>query len=450
MSVPKGYREAFLSLPSEIREAECEAESEKNIYVQLSGGAAAGSGASDTTALFVRATGERTGFAYTENLEEEPMAVLRRACENSLYSNREKPEKMAEPAWGGAERGTLWEEPRLAEGPELLKKAKELDEWICGHAPGLVSRSVMLTERLRTVHVVNSRGADRFFAAKTVSLDLALVDEQGDYLERELSFRSLSELSGDVCAGLLGEWRLTKLPPAACSSGSFSCVLSGQVMTNIFLTAWRMFSGVSYLTGGTPYAGKMGERIGSDVLNLTDSPDLAGSGYSFLMDCEGTAGKKVSIVENGILTGRMHSLETAERLGETPTGNAGRKAMIGGNIPTEVTVIPKNFGIAPGGDSLFGMFEKMGDGLYIYDSLDVFHSVNTASGDFAIPCCALLIKGGRPVGRADGLTMNGRVQDLLAGITAVGADVTVQPMLMLHSFTVSSPAVLVRELSIVG
>src|SRR5690606_12973858 len=66
----------------------------------------------------------------------------------------------------------------------------------------------------------------------------------------------------------------------------------------------------------------IGRRFGPEFLNVVDSgltPDQRGT-YDF--DDEGVPATKTYLIQNGILTGRLHSRETAAKMGEKPTGNA--------------------------------------------------------------------------------------------------------------------------------
>jgi TldD protein len=67
---------------------------------------------------------------------------------------------------------------------------------------------------------------------------------------------------------------------------------------------------------------KLGKKFGSPKLNVVDDgsiPDLLGSAK---YDDEGVRTKKNYLIKDGILTGRLHSRETAAKMGEEPTGNA--------------------------------------------------------------------------------------------------------------------------------
>jgi len=66
----------------------------------------------------------------------------------------------------------------------------------------------------------------------------------------------------------------------------------------------------------------LGRRFGRPELNIIDGaavPDLRGS---FKYDDEGAPGKKTDLIREGVLVGRLHSRETAGKMGEPPSGNA--------------------------------------------------------------------------------------------------------------------------------
>ncbi|MGL5796028.1 MAG: TldD/PmbA family protein, partial [Waterburya sp.] len=72
----------------------------------------------------------------------------------------------------------------------------------------------------------------------------------------------------------------------------------------------------------------MGKRFGSEDLQIFDgaAPIKSESNYihrgSYFYDDEGTPATTTQLIKDGVLVGRLHSRETAGKLGEKPTGNA--------------------------------------------------------------------------------------------------------------------------------
>ncbi|MCY4491093.1 MAG: TldD/PmbA family protein [Thaumarchaeota archaeon] len=73
--------------------------------------------------------------------------------------------------------------------------------------------------------------------------------------------------------------------------------------------------------GGAWWSGKIGEKIGSEHLNVFDDPTIKNSLGWYYFDDEGVKAEKTTLVKNGILENHMQSRETAEIFNTAPTGN---------------------------------------------------------------------------------------------------------------------------------
>ena len=73
--------------------------------------------------------------------------------------------------------------------------------------------------------------------------------------------------------------------------------------------------------GGAWWKGKIGEKIGSENLNVFDDPTIKESLGWYYYDDEGVETKKTNLIENGILKNHMQNRETSEIFNSVPTGN---------------------------------------------------------------------------------------------------------------------------------
>lgn len=83
--------------------------------------------------------------------------------------------------------------------------------------------------------------------------------------------------------------------------------------------------------GTTWWAGKIGEKIGSDYFTAYDDPTIPGTLGYYLYDDEGVKAGRKLLVEKGVLKGHMHSRETAAIFNVEP--NAGMRAITFEYIP---------------------------------------------------------------------------------------------------------------------
>lgn len=73
--------------------------------------------------------------------------------------------------------------------------------------------------------------------------------------------------------------------------------------------------------GGAWWKGKIGEKIGSDSLNVFDDPTIKESLGWYYYDDEGVKTKKTTLVEDGVLKNHMQNRETGRIFDSPPTGN---------------------------------------------------------------------------------------------------------------------------------
>lgn len=443
------YRKAMKQLPKGIREAEVNAEKQDILSAQMCDGKITSLSLSDQTTLFVRVTGQSTGFVSTENLEEDVRKVMGTALENSRYLKNGRVEKLH--SLKSLTKQIKEEEESHSELEKvkdtLLTVTEQLKNWL----PDLTGITVSAEERIYTVSVVNSNGCDQTYSRKAAELTISAYEkgeEQNFFLLESASDIELDQINIDEIGEKLNLWKANKVPDIECKGGTYRAVVDGSVLANMFVTAWKLFSGQSYITNSTIYSDKLGNKIASDLVTIIDMPAIEGCGYEYPFDCEGSEGREAVLVEAGILKGLMHNIETANVLGVKSTGNAGRTpSLVKG---TDITITPKNFCMKPGRKSLLELLEELGDGLYIYQSYDVYHSINIGSGDYTIPCSAILIKDGKRIGKADGMTMNGNMSDFLQSICSIGKELSYKPLDLHKAYMAAAPSVLVSSVSVSG
>ncbi len=114
------------------------------------------------------------------------------------------------------------------------------------------------------------------------------------------------------------------------------------------------------LSGKSILEGKLGEQIAAECITIIDDATIPGSAGSYAYDSEGTPGQRRVIVENGVLKGFMHSLETAGRMGVAPNGSA--RAQGFSNRPI---VRMSNTFIEPGTTPFDELLEGVDEGVYL-------------------------------------------------------------------------------------
>ncbi len=158
----------------------------------------------------------------------------------------------------------------------------------------------------------------------------------------------------------------------------------------------------------------LGREFGGEHLNIIDDATIDNLRGSYAYDDEGTPGQRIHLIREGRLTGRLHSRETAAKMGETPSGNA---RTISFRHPPIVRMA--NTFIEPR-DVTFGqMIRDIKEGIYArnwYGGTTSMEMFTFSAGE------AFMIRNGRVEELIRPVVLSGNVFETLKRIDAIGND----------------------------
>lgn len=200
-----------------------------------------------------------------------------------------------------------------------------------------------------------------------------------------------------------------------CPSGKMPVVIDNQFGGVIFHEACgHGLEATSVAKGASVFAGKVGEKIASDVVTAIDDGTIPNAWGSQNIDDEGTKTKRNVLIENGILKGYMVDRLNGIKMGVEATGSSRRQSYK--YAPTSRMT---NTFIANGSSTKeeiisnteYGLYAKyMGGG-----------SVNPATGDFNFAVAeGYIIRNGQLEEPVRGATLIGTGPDILKKIDMVG------------------------------
>jgi len=206
-----------------------------------------------------------------------------------------------------------------------------------------------------------------------------------------------------------------KLNPVQLPAGKYRVLLHPEVTVDLLGIVADMLDAESVLKGRSLFANKMGQKIASNVLTLTDDGRLPGGLGSVPWDGEGTATRKNVLINEGTLGLYIHNLRTAAEMGAAPTGNASRSTA-GNPGVMNFNLFPKHGEKNPG-----SLMAQMGDGVLITELMGL-HTVNPVSGDMSVGASGIRIRNGAMAESVDRMTFAGNLRDLLLNIVEIGSD----------------------------
>ena len=158
----------------------------------------------------------------------------------------------------------------------------------------------------------------------------------------------------------------------------------------------------------------LGRRFGGKHLNIVDGAAVPHLRGSYRYDDEGVPATRTHLVTEGVLTGRLHSRETAAKMGEAPTGNA--RAL---DYSFQPIVRMTNTYIEPQAATFDDLISDIKEGVYVrnwYGGMTSMEMFTFSAGE------AYMVRGGRVAELMRPVMLSGNLFTTLENIDAIGND----------------------------
>jgi TldD protein len=158
----------------------------------------------------------------------------------------------------------------------------------------------------------------------------------------------------------------------------------------------------------------LGREFGGGHLNIIDDATIDNLRGSYAFDDEGVPGQRVHLIREGRLSGRLHSRETAAKMGEKPSGSA---RAISFRHPPIVRMA--NTYIEPRDVTFDQMIGDIKEGIYArnwYGGTTSMEMFTFSAGE------AFMIRNGRVEELLRPVVLSGNVFETLKRIDAIGND----------------------------
>ena len=317
-------------------------------------------------------------------------------------------------------------EPLLVKDPAevpLADKVGQMDNYndIIWSVDGIQSSDMIYGDTSRKIHLGNSDGS--YIEQKRVHVITrisAQARKNGDVQQAGFSIGSVGDYA--LVEGLDDEVldaanRAVGLLTAKPLEGGEWTTILDPVLAGVFVhEAFGHLSEADNVAENEKLQELMvlGKQFGGKHLNVVDGATIPGLRGSYAYDEEGTPATRTDLIREGELVGRLHSRETAARMGETPTGNA---RAISHAYPPIVRMT--NTIIENGEASFEDLLEGVDKGVYVknwYGGMTQNEMFTFSSGE------AYMIRNGRVEEAVRPVMLTGNVFTTLHNIDAIGND----------------------------
>ena len=222
---------------------------------------------------------------------------------------------------------------------------------------------------------------------------------------------------------------LDKLGSVQCASKKYPVVLNNKVSAVLTSFYIQSADAEEIQKHSSLFVDKLGKQVASKKFTVIENPLLPNINFRYFDD-EGVATSKKFLINKGILSTYLYTLETAQKAGVEPTGNGYRGA---GKARASVV----NAIVKPG--------KKSEEGVYITSVEGLHAGMNAKSGNFSLQAEGFMIRDGKKAEPLSLITLAGNLVELFMSVK----DVANNSELDLRS-GITSPSLRIKKLAVSG
>ena len=296
---------------------------------------------------------------------------------------------------------------------------------------------------LDETYIINSEGIETSDVGTYVSAGITVVASEDGGEEIPGYESEVRRMLADIDFGWIGREAVKLAAESLGGRGlkikKVPVVFSPRALQSLFAyTVIPQLSAENVQRKQSPYHGKKGELIASEMLTMVDDGMMPSGVNSRRMDGEGVPSQSTPIVEHGVLKNFLYDSYTAGKDQVESTSNAIRSF---DNLPTPgaTNFILKGSGASASKEEIIAEIQE---GLFINDVIGA-HTASRASGDFSVVAQnAFGIKKGDlfPVKH---VMIAGNMQEVLKHIELLGTDTR-------QIINLVSPSIRVAEVQVIS
>ena len=369
-------------------------------------------------------SGEKTGFAYTDDIRLENLLEAAHSARAIASLGQNRQVRIGD----GTAVAPLYapSNPLVSlDAGQKIDLLKRADATARGADPRVKQVNVNLVAAYDVVLVVNSEGLLSADVRPLVRMSTSVIVEQDGRREQGYAGGGarttldyfIDESRAEQYAREAVRQALVNLEAVAAPAGAMPVVL-GPGWPGVLLheAVGHGLEGDFNRKGTSAFAGRIGEQVASKLCSVVDDGTLPGRRGSLSMDDEGTPSENTVLIENGILKGYMQDKMNAGLMGQAPTGNGRRESYAHLPMPRMTNTYMLAGEHKP--EEIIASVEK---GLYAVNFGG--GQVDITSGKFVFSLNeAYLIENGKVTAPVKGATLIGNGPEVMTRISMVGDD----------------------------
>ncbi len=261
--------------------------------------------------------------------------------------------------------------------------------------------------------LVTSHGFQGSYMGSRFGRSVSVIAGEGTAMERDYDFDSriyFADLDDAAEIGRrAGERAVRRVNPRQVDTGKdVTVVFDPRVARGFVGHIAGAINGASVARKTSFLRDKMGERVLKAGLSITDDPLIVRGPASRPFDGEGVAGKRMVMIEDGVLKHWFLSTSTAREIGLETNGRGVR----GGN---SVTPASTNLALEPGDISPEDLIRNVGRGFYVTELIG--QGVNMITGEYSRGATGFWIENGELTFAVSEVTIASNLKEMFMRVT---------------------------------
>jgi len=261
--------------------------------------------------------------------------------------------------------------------------------------------------------LVTSHGFRGAYLGSRHGLSMTAIAGSGTGMERDYDYSSVLHAadleSPEKIGRTAGERAVERINPRKVSTRKVPVVFDPRVSGSLVSHLASAANGASVARKTSFLRDKMGAKLFADGIRLIDDPRRLRGLRSHPFDGEGVAGRKLALVDDGVLRSWILDCATARELGLATTGHAQRGVS---SVPSPGA---SNLHLEAGTLSPEALIADIKDGFYVTDLIGM--GVNMVTGDYSRGASGFWIENGKRSYAVSEVTIAGHLLDIFRTLT---------------------------------
>ena len=286
--------------------------------------------------------------------------------------------------------------------------------------------------------LVTSHGFRGAYLGSSHGVSMTAIAGEGTGMERDYDYSSVrhaSDLEAPEKIGrTAGERAIERLNPRKVTTRKVPVVFDPRVANSLVSHLASAVNGASIARKTSFLREKMGAKLFADGIRIIDDPHRVRGLRSHPFDGEGVAGKKIALIDDGVLMSWILDCGTARELGLTTTGHASR------GVSSSPSPGASNLHLEAGTMTPIELIADIKDGFYVTDLIG--SGVNMVTGDYSRGASGFWIENGLRTYAVSEVTIAGHLNDIFSSMTPAN-DLT-------FKYGINAPTVRLEGLTVAG